>query len=257
MKMNQNVWTREQTIVAFNLYCQISFGKITSTHPDIIRISKIIGRTPAALSMKMGNLASFDPKLKKRGVVGLTNASKLDKEIWDEFNSDWGKHAFESEVILAKFAKRKLTDIAGVDLEKLPKGEDKESIVKIRVNQTFFRNTVLASYNQKCCVTGISIPAVLIASHIVPWSIDKKNRTDPRNGLCLNSFHDRAFDNGLMTILPNYKIRISREVSDKYKFDKQVQSFLLKFDGKSINLPDKFLPGEEFLNYHFKNIFRK
>jgi putative restriction endonuclease len=253
----QNLWTREQTIVAFNLYCQIPFGKITSTHPEIIRVAKIIGRTPAALSMKMGNLASFDPKLRKRGIVGLTNASKLDEEIWNEFNSDWGKHAFESEVIFAKFIKKTLEEVAGIDLNNLPKGEEREKVVKARINQSFFRNMILSSYNQKCCITNISIPELLVSSHIVPWSVDETIRMDPRNGLCLNTFHDKAFDCGYITISPEFKIKVSTEVSSRYKKDNIAQIYLQSYDNKTITLPERFLPGKEYLDYHNKNIFRK
>lgn len=255
--MKNEKWTREQTIIAFNLYCKIPFNKVTSNNPDIIRIAKIIGRSPAALGMKIGNLGSFDPKLKEKGIVGLTNASKLDKEIWDEFNSDWEKHAFESELILAKFAKKNLDEMVGIDLKNLPRGEDREMVVKTRINQSFFRNMILSSYNQKCCITGLSIPELLVASHIVPWSTDKKNRIDPRNGLCLNTFHDKAFDYGYITISPDFKIKVSKEVLSKYKKDYFAQAHLQSFDGKSITLPERFLPGKEFLDYHFKNIFRK
>ena len=54
-------WTREQTIVALNLYCKIPFNRVSSNHPDIIRIAKIIGRTPNSVKMKIGNFGSFDP----------------------------------------------------------------------------------------------------------------------------------------------------------------------------------------------------
>lgn len=59
-------WTREQTIVAFNLYCKIPFNRVSSTHPDIVRIAKIIGRSVNSVKMKIGNFGSFDPELKKK-----------------------------------------------------------------------------------------------------------------------------------------------------------------------------------------------
>ena len=76
---------REQTIVAFNLYCKIPFNKVISSHPEIIKISKIIGRSVNFVKMKIGNFGSFDPELKKRGIVGLANASKLDEVVWNAF----------------------------------------------------------------------------------------------------------------------------------------------------------------------------
>jgi putative restriction endonuclease len=101
--MPKYTWTREQTIVALNLYCKIPFNRVSSRHPDIIRIAKIIGRTPNSVKMKIGNFGSFDPELKKRGIVGLGNTSKLDEIIWKEFNNDWGNLAYESELLTSKF----------------------------------------------------------------------------------------------------------------------------------------------------------
>jgi len=54
-----------------------------------------------------------------------------------------------------------------------------------------------------------SIPELLIASHIIPWARDDKNRMNPANGLCLNALHDKAFDKGLITITPDFVVRIS------------------------------------------------
>jgi putative restriction endonuclease len=101
--MRRENWTRAQTIVALNLYCKIPFNKVNSTHVDIIRIAKIIGRTPNSVKMKIGNFGSFDLDLKKRGIVGLSNASKLDKLVWDEFNDNWESLAYESELLISKF----------------------------------------------------------------------------------------------------------------------------------------------------------
>lgn len=69
--MAKDNWTREQTIIALNLYCKIPFNKVTEKHEDIIRIANIIGRKPNAVKMKIGNFGSFDPELKRKGIVGL------------------------------------------------------------------------------------------------------------------------------------------------------------------------------------------
>ncbi len=254
--VKDNYWTREQTIVALNLYCKIPFNKVSSTHPDIIRIAKIIGRTPNSVKMKIGNFGSFDPELKRRGIVGLGNTSKLDEVVWNEFNNDWSSLAFESELLVSKFTDKPIDYNVEIGVEDLPLGKDREAIIKQRVNQTFFRSTVLSSYNIQCCITGLSIPDFLVASHIIPWSKDEKNRLNPRNGLCLNSIHDRAFDRGFITITPNYRIRVSKAFS-KYKTDESITDIFLKYDNKEIILPDKFLPQQDFLEYHYTNIFLK
>lgn len=247
-------WTREETIIALNLYCKIPFNRVTSNHPDIIRIGRIIGRSPNSVKMKIGNFGSFDPELKKRGIVGLANASKLDKLIWDEFNHNWDDLAYESEVLISKFTHQSLEEISGIETNDIPEGKEKKSIVKQRVNQNFFRSTILSCYDSKCCITGLNISEFLVASHIIPWSKDAKNRLNPRNGLCLNSLHDRAFDRGFITVTSDYKVKISQYFKD-FEKNTSVLDLFLKYKNHPIILPNKFLPSREFLQYHQDNIF--
>lgn len=254
--MKKENWTREQTIVAFNLYCKIPFNKVSSSHPDIISLARIIGRSVNSVKMKIGNFGSFDPELKKRGIVGLGNTSKLDEIIWNEFNKDWEKLAYESELLIARFSNKTLAEIASVDLSEIPTGKERETVIKTRINQNFFRSSILSAYNLRCCITGLSISDFLVASHIVPWSKDKKNRLNPHNGLCLNSIHDKAFDRGFITVTADYKVRVSKYFN-KYKRDNAVVDLFLKYDNQTIVLPDKFLPSKEFLSYHYNNIFKK
>lgn len=254
--MVTNNWTREQTIVALNLYCKIPFNRVTSTHPEIIRIAKIIGRSTNSLKMKIGNFGSFDPELRNRGIVGLSNASKLDKEVWLEFNDNWENLAFESEKLIATFSNTSIERSLELDVSNIPQGKEREAIIKARVNQNFFRSAILSSYNARCCITGLSVPSLLVASHIIPWSMNHKERLNPSNGLCLNPIHDKAFDNGYITITRDYKVKISKQLQG-LKEDVAVSNFFLKYDNQKINLPDRFLPKMEFLDFHAENIFKR
>src|SRR5262245_35068217 len=110
MKEGQKLWTREELILAINLYLTIEFGKINKTNPRIIHLANLIGRSPSSVSFKLGNFGSFDPSLKSRGIGGLPNASRLDKEVWDEFYNNWEDRAFESERVRAKYEHKKLED---------------------------------------------------------------------------------------------------------------------------------------------------
>lgn len=254
--MSSNKWTREELTLAFNLYCKIPFGTIHIRNPQIISLAKILGRTPSAVSWKLANLASLDPTLKKRNIAGASHGSKLDSEIWNEFVGDWDRLAFESEKLLAQKTGKQIEDISDFESLDLPKsGKEREAIVKVRVNQNFFRRAVLAAYDFKCCITGLEIPELLNASHIIPWSKDKTNQVNPKNGLCLNAIHDRAFDIGLITITPDFTIKVSKAVKIKKASD-AVQEFLLKYDGLEINKPTRFLPHIEFLKFHNKNVFK-
>lgn len=259
MKQGQSLWTREELILAINLYCKLPFGKMHKTNPLIIELSELIGRTPSSITLKLGNFASFDPTLKARGIKGATNASKLDKAIWDEFYNNWDEALFQSENLFAQKKNSTIEKINKIDFENLPQdGKEKERLIKIRVNQALFRNVVLATYNQKCCITGIQQRELLIASHIIPWSKDDKNRLNPMNGLCLNALHDKAFDTGLIGIRPDdYTIVLSKQLKQKKNDSTSFEVNFLSFENKAILLPDKFLPHPEFLNYHMKNIFRQ
>lgn len=250
-----NNWTREQLIVTFNLYCKIPFSRSVQGNPEVIRIANLIGRTPSAVAFKLGNFGSFDPELKKRGIGGLPNTSKLDKEIWDEFNSNWEELAFQSELLIAQFENKTIEQIANLDVSSLPVGYERESLVRVRINQNFFRQSILSIYGSRCCITGLDMPSLLVASHIVPWRSDAANRTNPQNGLCLNSLHDKAFDQGLITITSDFKVKVSArlEQSTSREF---VQGFFLQYEDREISLPDKFRPDRAFLSYHNETVFK-
>lgn len=256
MKEGQKLWTREELVLAINLYCKLPFGKMHKGTAEIIKFAEMIGRTPSSIALKLGNFASFDPTLKERGIKGASNASKLDKQIWDEFYNNWDAALLASEELLAKTKYSTVEKINKIEIADLPKeGKEKERLVKIRVNQSIFRTVVLATYNNACCITGINNTELLIASHIVPWSKDEKNRLNPMNGLCLNALHDKAFDSGLITIsAKDYTIHVSSKLKKKNTPESIEQNFL-KLEGKEIKLPDKFLPEKNFLHFHNETVF--
>ncbi len=253
MKTVRRNWTRNELILAFNLYCKTPFGRIHNRNPDIIRLANLIGRTPSSVSWKLANFSRLDPAIQNRGLSGATHGSKGEKDIWDEFNNDWEKLSFESELLLAELTQQ-LPDESSVELS-ITEGLERIVSTRVRVNQNFFRKTVLAAYNSQCCITGLKISTLLVASHIVPWSVDKKNRVNPRNGLCLNALHDRAFDRGLITVTPEYRIRVSSLLRDTS--EPVTQAYLAKFHNSQIRLPDKFIPSRDFLEYHNRNIFKE
>lgn len=253
--MAKNNWTYEEHILAYNLYCKIPFTKINSTYPPVKELAKIIGRTSGSVAMKLANFARLDPYQQARNVSGLSQGAKGEEVVWNEFNDNWEELVYKSEQILARYKNNPIeisSDIPTIDLP--PEGKEREVIIKARVNQSFFRKSVIASYNFKCCITNIAIPELLVAGHIIPWSISKEHRTNPANGLCLNALHDKAFDKGLITITPDYEIRLSKGLFSKVnKLD--IDNFFLPYNNKKMYLPQKFHPLKEFLEYHNDNIF--
>lgn len=254
MKKGQKLWTRNELILAINLYCKLPFGRLHRTNPEVIHLANLIGRTPSSIAYKLVNFASLDPSLKARGIKGAVNASKLDKKIWDEYYENWDDLPYESEKLRAKIENKPIEVLNNIKPEELLKlGKTRERLVKVRVNQSFFRSSILASYNNTCCITGIKKPELLIAGHIKSWSEDEKNRLNPRNGIAINALHDKAFEAGLLTITPDYKIKISQNLL-KGKDANSIEEYFYKYDDKQIILPSKFLPDEEFLKHH--NEFR-
>ena len=249
MEQKRRRWEREELILTFNLYCKIEFSKINYHHPWVISLANIIGRTPSAVSWNLVNFASLDSELTNKGIKGATNSSKLDKEIFNEFINDWDRLIEESEILLLDNTDIKNNNFDN-ESEVLKLGKEKLRLVKTRTNQSFFRQAVLSSYNFKCCLTGINLPELLVASHIIPWSKDEKNRLNPQNGLCLNNLHDKAFDRGLISFDNDYRLILS----DKIK--KQESKYFLDLEGKKMTLPKKFLPNIEFLEYHNMEIFQ-
>lgn len=236
--------------------CKIPFNRVSSTHPLILKYSAIIGRSASALKIKIGNFGNFDPELRNRGVVGLVNTSQLDEQIWTEFENDWERLAMESEILIAKLSNISIEKSLDIEISNFPEGKDRATLVKTRVNQSFFRSAILSSYDTTCCITGLNIPDLLVASHIMPWSINTKERLNPQNGLCLNSLHDKAFDRGYISITPDYEMKISKSLHD-LSDDLAVNDYFLKFSNLKIKLPQRFMPKREFLDYHFHTIFKK
>lgn len=250
--MPRRDWTREELIVAFNLYCKIPFGRIHMRNPLIVELARAIGRTPSAVSWKLANFARLDPSLQKRNISGAGHGARTEVEIWKEFSNDWDRLAFESERLLDQLTGRMPKFVE--ETREFPAGMSRESFIQTRVNQGFFRTAVLAAYGARCCITGLAIPQLLTASHIVPWSVDIKNRTNPRNGLCLNALHDRAFDCGLLTVTQDLKVKCSPRIERK-RADECHRRFLLSYEGASIFLPHHFAPNPDFLRYHNEEIF--
>ena len=166
---NRSNWTRQQLMVAFALYSRMPFGKISSRHPDIIRAAVAIGRTPAALSMKMGNIASLDPAITSTGRKGLRAASANDRAMWEEMNSDWERFAVECEqALMAIEAIPEPADDGIPDYDDLPVGEDRIVQATTRMGQRFFRAAVLSAYNEQCCITGLAIPKLHLRHCYLP-----------------------------------------------------------------------------------------
>lgn len=248
-----NRWTHEQLLVAFTLYSQIPFGKLHARNPDIIHYANLIGRTPSALAMKLVNIASLDPFIIESGRSGLKGASNADRELWIEMDQNADVFAQKCQQAMQYFEKpapeltlhdSKIKDFSG---------RERTTIIRARVDQQLFRKHVLEAYQHRCCLTELEEPALLIASHIRPWSHGVEHRLNPSNGLCLSSLHDKAFDRGLMTFNEHLEMVLSPQIK-KLKSSISEENFA-KYEGKRLRLPVRYLPDDKQLAYHRENIF--
>jgi putative restriction endonuclease len=254
-------WTREHFLIALNLYCKLPFGKLDKGNPIIIEAAAKMGRTANSLAMKLCNFASLDPVQRARGIRGLPGATKQDRAMWDEFQSSIGVLGVESEQLLHDLFTKdetKEVDLLNRNSVRLstPSGPTETQVtVKVRRGQQFFRQSILNAYDVRCCITGIRVPQLLVASHIKPWARFPNERLNPRNGLCLSSLHDAAFDCGLITLDSECRLVLSARLKLHFVQPALERNFA-PYAGVPIQLPDKLAePDPEFLAYHRESVF--
>jgi hypothetical protein len=253
--MNQQRWNRDQLVKVLSLYCQIPFGRMHNRNPAVSALAASIGRTPSAVALKLVNFASLDPELKARGVGGMGNTSTADRSIWDEFYGRWDVLANNS-ILDEATINDEVPLPTQSELLSTPSGAT-ASLGEVwqRRGQSFFRASVIAAHDGKCCITGITSLPLLRASHIVPWSKNATLRLDPRNGLCLNALHDAAFDRGLITLSARFELQVSTHLKGELP-DPIYDHMFGSRDGLSIAMPERFKPAAEMLDYHRSEIFR-
>jgi len=97
----------------------------------------------------------------------------------------------------------------------LPQSTEAERLVIQRVGQDIFREALMDYWGGHCPLTGIAEPALLRASHIVPWSdCGDEQRLDVHNGLLLSALWDAAFDTGLVSFGDDGTVLVSPSLSE-------------------------------------------
>lgn len=246
-------WTDDEMIVVLDLYFKIPFGKQHRTNPDVQAVARLINRTDSSVAMRLGNYAACDPYILDSGRHGLSAGRDRCIPFWDRYVDDKEGLFFKAEEIKAKLARVTIESQLALQREDFI-GKDRETVIKQRVNQASFRAMVLGNYEHKCALTGIDVPAVLVASHIVPWASDEKNRLNPANGICLSPLCDKLFDNGLLGIREDYTVQLSTELKENVGKDYYAQ-YIGLFENMKLRLPIEHLPDKRFLSYHYENIF--
>lgn len=123
-----------------------------------------------------------------------------------------------------------------------------------RLGQGAFRKLVLDAYGRRCAVSGEHAVPVLQASHIRPFADVEHHEIT--NGLALRSDIHILFDQGYVTVTPDYRFEVSprlREDFDNgqvyYDYSQKRPRILLPGDPAQ-------LPNREHLDWHSANIFK-
>ena len=244
-------WTWDETLQAFLLYMMLPKKELDDKGDEVIALAERLGRSPNAVALKIWNIAAHDENRLAQGKVGMKNGSKLDAAVWDAFREHGDELLDQALSLFDERALRLFDNKLPASDGSVPKshGETREAITHVRVGQGYFRNSLIASYGQRCCITGIELPELLVASHIKPWKdSNPQEKVDSSNGLLLNALHDKAFDKGLITLDSDYRIRVSTRGRS--------ESMLASYDKQRITLPSFALPGKEYIEYHSDVVFR-
>jgi putative restriction endonuclease len=122
-----------------------------------------------------------------------------------------------------------------------------------RVGQGTFRARLLGAYGGRCAITGEHTQVVLDGAHIQPYLGPRSNRL--QNGLLLTKEFHALFDEGLVTVTPDYVVRVSRHLREKWKNGHRYYPY----DDRPLLVTPQApaeRPGRRALAWHGEHVFR-
>ena len=256
MTNQHNRWTREELILTLSVYFQLPFRRLNRATPEVKELARLIGRSDNSAALRLVNFAACAPYITESGRTGMPAGMSVCKPIWDEFAGDKEKLFLEAQRIKAHLLNKPIEETLHLT-QKDMEGKERETIIKQRVNQTAFRSMILYNYEERCAITGINIPDLLVASHIIPWAESTSNqKLNPENGICLSALYDKAFDRGLITISPdNYTICLSSALRE-YETQNYFSKHFGHIAGQKLIMPIEHRPNCDYLAYHRDKIFK-
>ena len=253
--MPKRLWTRDEMILTLALYFQLPFGRLNHTTPEVRELAKLMNRTENAVALRLVNFAACDPYIINSGRTGMPGGLNVCMPYWEEFVGDKEKLFLEAQRIKANLLHQPIEETLHITSKEL-EGKEKETVIKQRVNQSAFRSMILYNYEERCAITGISIPDLLVASHIIPWAVNEKERLNPENGICLSALYDRAFDRGFISIDKNNKVLLADKLK-QYETEEFYAAHFASIKNQPIRLPEEHLPNPVFLEWHRDCVFNK
>lgn len=180
---------------------------------------------------------------------------QIDNYENDTINTTW-ELSYTMSVI---YTSENLDAIVSKAIENLPTNDKdvetiREAITKIRIGQSQFRTNLLNSERNKCLITGIQNPDLLIASHIKPWKkSNNTERLDPNNGILFTPTFDKLFDKFLITFNENGSIVLSQNRLDDDTKNK-LRTAYPNLDKSSVVINQE---NKIYLDYHRKVFLEK
>lgn len=250
--MARRLWTKEEFILTLDLYFRIPFGQFDKGNPDIIRMAKLINRTPSSVAMRLCNYAYCDPALRAKGVVGLAGGYAQCLPFWEKYSNKLGELTSEA----AKCRKKIIEATIPTEDESLTRTSQWDSLVNELYNFKF-QSVIKKNYHERCAISSLKADQFLVGCHIIPVENGEEENIDASNGLCLTILYARAFMEGLIGIDTQYRVHISSELKS-HQFDKGYYSLFKKYDGSELSIKDVVIkPNPQFLELHMDTIFDK
>ncbi len=249
-------WSEKETLFLFKVFLTEPRKDLQTGSPRLETLSKAItGRTSDAIHLKLEEIRCNAPGYTDYGRKPR-NTSKIVIGIWESLANDYDatiKRIYDAE-LQGPDGK---VDTKTFLLDEISPGIDVPYESTRREGQQMFRRLVAENYERKCCITGISTPELLVASHIKPWADSSPTeRTDPRNGLYLNRLHDGLFDRLLMTLDEDMRIVYSDDVR-KNNSEEIFESFFGKSENHRLRSASKYEPDETLIAYHRERAYKK
>lgn len=189
----------------------------------------------------------FNPNDKVNSWVPAGAATTMETSTGKEFLTPNSLSVLDSDTYAESLP---ASDHEVLDLERLAESgiyavSDSTSTVKTRGSaQKVFSAAVRKNYGNSCALTGITNREFLVASHIVPWSIDETIRLDPSNGICLSLIMDKAFECGFLIINDDLSVAVQFA---RFGRDKALIDLFAAVDGKVLTAPKEHPPNIEYL----------
>ncbi len=122
---------------------------------------------------------------------------------------------------------------------------------RLREGQGVFRSRLLDAYGRKCAITGEHTEIVLDAAHIQPYHGPRSNHL--QNGVVLTKEFHTLFDQGYVTITPEYEVRVSPRLRREWQNGKRYYAY----DGRPLMVlpPSDLRPEPRVLDWHGRRVF--